>query len=40
MSDADKALKAGDWTAYGDAQKRLDSAISRAVEAQGKLNNK
>lgn len=40
MTDADKALKAGDWAAYGDAQKRLDSAISRAVDAQGRLNGK
>lgn len=34
MADADSAMKAGDWTKYGEAQKSLNDAISRAVAAQ------
>ncbi|WP_424215405.1 UPF0182 family protein [Streptomyces sp. BI20] len=34
---ADKALKAGDWAAYGKAQEDLAAALKRAVEAEGKL---
>ena len=34
ISDADAALKAGDFTAYGEAQKALQEAIDRAVAAQ------
>lgn len=30
---AQAALKKGDWTAYGEAQKQLDAAIKKAVEA-------
>ena len=37
MADADNARSKGDWTAYGDAQKRLNDAVKRAVEAQQKL---
>ena len=29
--DAEAALKAGDWTAYGEAQKRLSAAIAQAA---------
>ncbi|MDO4898765.1 MAG: UPF0182 family protein [Rothia sp. (in: high G+C Gram-positive bacteria)] len=35
MQDADKAMKAGDWTAYGEAQNRLNDALQRALEAEG-----
>lgn len=35
MQDADQALKDGDWTAYGEAQERLQRAIDRALEADG-----
>ena len=34
MAEADNAMKAGDWTKYGEAQKSLNDAISRAVSAQ------
>jgi len=37
MTDADTARSKGDWSAYGDAQKRLNEAVKRAVEAQKKL---
>jgi uncharacterized membrane protein (UPF0182 family) len=33
----DAALKVGDFKAYGDAKKRLDDAVTRAVLAQAKL---
>ena len=33
FSDGQAALKAGDFTAYGDAQKRLQTAIAKAVAA-------
>lgn len=36
--DADAAMKAGDWAAYGEAQKRMDDAIRRAQEANAKIN--
>ncbi|MCL3778061.1 UPF0182 family protein [Actinomyces sp. AC-20-1] len=39
MADADTALTAGDWAAYGEAQKRLNEAINRAVAAQEQINN-
>ena len=35
LSDSQAALKSGDWTAYGEAQKRLQQAISDAVAAEG-----
>ena len=38
MADADNARSKGDWSAYGDAQKRLNDAVKRAVEAQQKLS--
>lgn len=34
ITDADAALKGGDFAAYGEAQKRLEDAISRAIAAQ------
>ncbi|MFN8080716.1 MAG: UPF0182 family protein [Kineosporiaceae bacterium] len=37
VQDSDAALKAGDFTKYGEAQKRLKDAIARAVEAQQRL---
>jgi uncharacterized membrane protein (UPF0182 family) len=35
LSDSQAALKAGDWTAYGQAQQRLQQAIADAVAAEG-----
>ena len=35
MQDSNDAMKRGDWSAYGDAQKRLQDAIERATKAQG-----
>ncbi|MFN8075837.1 MAG: UPF0182 family protein [Kineosporiaceae bacterium] len=35
LTDSQAALRAGDWVAYGEAQKRLQSAIEAAVRAQG-----
>ena len=37
MDDSNKAMQSGDWTAYGEAQTRLNNALTRAVEAQKKL---
>ncbi|MET9700154.1 UPF0182 family protein [Streptomyces sp. NPDC006529] len=37
FDDADKAMKAGDWAAYGKAQADLSAALKRAVEAENKL---
>ena len=37
MDDSNKAMQSGDWTAYGEAQTRLNNALKRAVEAQKKL---
>jgi len=34
LSDSQKALKSGDFTAYGQAQSRLKSAIAAAIRAQ------
>ena len=34
FADGQEALKKGDFTAYGEAQKRLQAAIARAVAAQ------
>ena len=34
MTDADAAMKKGDWAAYGEAQKRLDAAVKKALEAE------
>ena len=35
MQDADAAMKAGDWAAYGEAQTRLNEALQRAIDAEG-----
>ena len=35
MQDSNDAMKRGDWSAYGEAQKRLQDAIERATKAQG-----
>ncbi|MCH4209141.1 UPF0182 family membrane protein [Bifidobacterium sp.] len=32
MKDSDSAMKSGDWTAYGNAQKQLNEALNKAVE--------
>lgn len=34
MKDSDSAMKSGDWSAYGDAQKRLDDALNKALSLQ------
>ena len=36
LTDSAAALKAGDFAAYGAAQKRLQAAIQAAVDAQGR----
>ncbi len=37
MKDSDSALKAGDFTASGDAQKRLEQAVQDAISAENRL---
>jgi len=37
MTDSDTARSKGDWAAYGDAQKRLNDAVNRAIAAQQKM---
>jgi len=37
MRDSDKALKAGDFAAYGAAQKRLNEAVQRAMDAEADM---
>lgn len=34
IADRDDAMKAGDWAAYGEADRRLRDAITKALEAQ------
>ncbi len=34
IADRDEAMKAGDWTAYGEADERLRDALARALEAR------
>ena len=34
LADGQEALKKGDWTAYGEAQKRLQAAVQDAIAAQ------
>lgn len=34
MKDSDEAMRNGDWTAYGEAQDRLEEAINRALELE------
>ena len=36
MQDSDAALKKGDWAAYGEAQKRLNDSLQKAIEAENK----
>ena len=31
MKDADSAMKKGDWSGYGEAQKRLEEALDKAM---------
>ncbi len=38
LNDADQAMKNGDWSAYGDAQKKLKDALAKATEEESKLN--
>lgn len=37
LTESDAALKAGDFAAYGQAQKRLQAAVQRALDAQNRL---
>jgi uncharacterized protein len=37
MKESDEALKAGDFTAYGQAQEKLKAALDRALVAEAKL---
>jgi uncharacterized membrane protein (UPF0182 family) len=37
LTDSDAALKKGDFTAYGEAQRRLTAAVQRAVDAQNQI---
>ena len=32
MKDSQSAMKNGDWTAYGKAQKELEDALNKAIE--------
>lgn len=32
MKDSDAAMKKGDWSAYGEAQKKLQEALNKAIE--------
>lgn len=34
MKDSDAAMKNGDWTAYGQAQKQLQDALNKALSLQ------
>ena len=34
MKDSDAAMKKGDWSAYGDAQKQLQEALNKAIELE------
>ncbi|MEU2393056.1 UPF0182 family protein [Streptomyces sp. NPDC007369] len=36
IEEADKAMKAGDWAAYGKAQSDLQAALKRAIDAEAK----
>ncbi|MFJ3878828.1 UPF0182 family protein [Streptomyces sp. NPDC090077] len=37
VEEADKAMKAGDWAAYGKAQSDLQAALKRAIDAEAKV---
>lgn len=34
MKDSDAAMKKGDWSAYGEAQKKLHEALNKAIELE------
>lgn len=34
MKDSDTAMKKGDWSAYGEAQKKLQEALNKAIELE------
>ena len=34
MKDSDAAMKKGDWSAYGEAQKKLQEALNKALELE------
>jgi UPF0182 protein HMPREF0972_02575 len=34
MEESNSAMKEGNWSAYGEAQKKLQSALERAVKAR------
>lgn len=38
IQDGQNALKNNDWTAYGESQKRLNDALTKAIDAQKKLD--
>ncbi|WP_402464123.1 UPF0182 family membrane protein [Isoptericola aurantiacus] len=38
LTDSNQALQDGDWTAYGQAQERLQAALEEALAAEGELN--
>lgn len=38
IADAEAALAESDWTAYGEAQERLEAALAEAVAADAELN--
>ncbi|NNU27808.1 UPF0182 family protein [Isoptericola sediminis] len=38
LNDSNEALQNGDWTAYGEAQERLQTALEEALAAEGELN--
>lgn len=38
IQDGQNALKNNDWAAYGESQKRLNDALTKAIDAQKKLN--
>ena len=33
MKDSDAAMKKGDWSAYGEAQKKLQEALNKALDS-------
>ena len=39
VANGKKALAIGDFTAYGKAQKELEDALARAMDAQKRLNS-
>ena len=39
LTDSQTAMQSGDWSAYGEAQSRLDNAIQRAITAQDQMGS-